>query len=170
MLYEGSKLTVTVDGGIAVLCFDAKDESVNKFDEATMAELGEAGQALANASDINGLLVTSAKPAFIVGADIMEFGERFKKPEDELKAGMADSVSVFNTIEDLDFPSVTAINGMALGGGLEMCLSTDYRVMGAVRADRVSGDTAGHLPRVRRHRARAASDRRGQRDRMDRRR
>ncbi|MGN8197822.1 fatty acid oxidation complex subunit alpha FadB [Salinisphaera sp. RV14] len=130
MLYEGSKLTVTVDDGIAVLCFDARDESVNKFDEATMAELGEAGQALAGASNINGLLVTSAKPAFIVGADIMEFGARFQKPEDELRAGMAESVSVFNTIEDLDFPSVTAINGLALGGGLEMCLSTDYRVMG----------------------------------------
>ncbi|WP_353215609.1 fatty acid oxidation complex subunit alpha FadB [Salinisphaera hydrothermalis] len=130
MLYEGSKLTVTVDGDIAVLCFDAKDESVNKFDEATMAELGEAGKALAEASNIKGLLVTSGKPAFIVGADIMEFGERFKKPEDELKAGMAESLAVFNTIEDLPFPSVTAINGMALGGGLEMCLSTDYRVMG----------------------------------------
>lgn len=131
MLYEGSKLTVAVDGEIAVLCFDAKDESVNKFDEATMAELAEAGQALSKASGIRGLLVTSAKPAFIVGADIMEFGERFKKPVAELETGMAESLAVFNTIEDLDFPSVTAINGMALGGGLEMCLSTDYRVMGA---------------------------------------
>ena len=36
---------------------------------------------------------------------------------------------VFNAIEDLPFPTVTAINGIALGGGFEMCLSTDYRVM-----------------------------------------
>ncbi|HET7313737.1 fatty acid oxidation complex subunit alpha FadB [Salinisphaera sp.] len=130
MLYDGSKLTVRVDGDIAILCFNAQDESVNKFDDATMTELGEAGSALAKASGIKGLLVTSGKPAFIVGADIMEFGERFKKPDDELAAGMAESLAMFNTIEDLDFPSVTAINGMALGGGLEMCLSTDYRVMG----------------------------------------
>jgi len=38
---------------------------------------------------------------------------------------------VFSAIEDLPFPSVTAINGFALGGGMEMCLSTDYRVMSA---------------------------------------
>jgi 3-hydroxyacyl-CoA dehydrogenase/enoyl-CoA hydratase/3-hydroxybutyryl-CoA epimerase/enoyl-CoA isomerase len=36
---------------------------------------------------------------------------------------------VFNTIEDLPFPTVTCINGIALGGGFEMCLATDYRVM-----------------------------------------
>ncbi|WP_423821250.1 fatty acid oxidation complex subunit alpha FadB [Salinisphaera sp. SPP-AMP-43] len=131
MLYEGSKLTVRVDGDIAVLCFDAKDESVNKFDQATMTELGQAGAMLAETPGIKGLLVTSAKAAFIVGADIMEFGQRFKLPDAELQAGMAESLAVFNAIEDLPFPSVTAINGMALGGGLEMCLSTDYRVMGA---------------------------------------
>ncbi|RJS93116.1 fatty acid oxidation complex subunit alpha FadB [Salinisphaera sp. Q1T1-3] len=130
MLYEGKKLTVTVDGDIAVLCFDAAESSVNKFDEATVAELGEAAAALVASEGVQGLLVTSAKPAFIVGADIMEFGARFKLPDDEFARGMADSHAVFNAIEDLAMPSVTAINGMALGGGLEMCLSTDYRVMG----------------------------------------
>ena len=130
MLYEGKKLTAALDGEIAVLCFDAAEESVNKFDEATVAELGEAAKAVAG-SGAKGLLVTSAKPAFIVGADIMEFGARFKLPDDEFAAGVAESLAVFNAIEDLDMPSVTAINGMALGGGLEMCLSTDYRVMGA---------------------------------------
>lgn len=130
MLYEGKKLTVTVDDQIAVLCFDAAEESVNKFDEATVAELGDAAKAIGG-SDAKGLLVTSAKSAFIVGADIMEFGARFKLPDDEFAAGVADSLAVFNAIEDLNMPSVTAINGMALGGGLEMCLATDYRVMGS---------------------------------------
>jgi len=36
---------------------------------------------------------------------------------------------IFSSIEDLPFPTVTAINGQALGGGFEMCLSTDFRVM-----------------------------------------
>ena len=131
MLYEGSKLSVEVTDGIAVLCFDAREESVNKFDQATINDLNEAAKALAHADDVKGLLVKSAKPAFIVGADIMEFGERFKASDDEMREWMADANRMFSTIEDLDFPSVTAINGMALGGGLEMCLSTDYRVMGA---------------------------------------
>ena len=131
MLYEGSKLTVQADGDIAVLCFDAKQESVNKFDHATVTELGEAAKVLSHASDVKGLLVTSGKSAFIVGADIMEFGAQFKLADDEFAAGVAESLAIFNAIEDLGIPSVTAINGMALGGGLEMCLSTDYRVMGA---------------------------------------
>lgn len=130
MLYEGSTLSVDVAGGIAVLTFDAKEGSVNKFDQATIDDLNQAAKALSHADEVKGLLVKSAKPAFIVGADIMEFGERFKAPDDEMKAWMADANGMFSAIEDLDFPSVTAINGLALGGGLEMCLSTDYRVMG----------------------------------------
>jgi len=130
MLYEGSTLSVDVAAGIAVLTFDAKQGSVNKFDQATIDDLNQAAKALAHADDVKGLLVKSAKPAFIVGADIMEFGERFKAPDDEMKAWMADANGMFSAIEDLNFPSVTAINGLALGGGLEMCLSTDYRVMG----------------------------------------
>jgi len=130
MLYEGSTLSVDVAAGIAVLTFDAKQGSVNKFDQATIDDLNHAAKALAHADDVKGLLVKSAKPAFIVGADIMEFGERFKAPDDEMKAWMADANGMFSAIEDLNFPSVTAINGLALGGGLEMCLSTDYRVMG----------------------------------------
>jgi 3-hydroxyacyl-CoA dehydrogenase/enoyl-CoA hydratase/3-hydroxybutyryl-CoA epimerase/enoyl-CoA isomerase len=128
-LYEGSKLAVRIEDGIAVLCFAAQDESVNKFDRATLAELAEASQALANATGIDGLLVTSDKPAFIVGADIMEFGEEFQKPEAEIVDFVGKAVAVFNTVEDLPFPSVTAINGLALGGGLEMGLATDYRVL-----------------------------------------
>jgi len=131
MLYEGSKLSVEVTDGIAVLCFDAREESVNKFDQATIEDLNQAAKALSHADDVKGLLVKSGKPAFIVGADITEFGERFKSSDEEMRQWMADANAMFSIIEDLDFPSVTAINGMALGGGLEMCLATDYRVMGA---------------------------------------
>ena len=67
MLYEGSRLSVEVTDGIAVLCFDARDGSVNKFDQATIDDLNAAAKALAEASDVKGLLVKSAKPAFIVG-------------------------------------------------------------------------------------------------------
>ncbi len=130
MLYEGSRLSVDLADGIAVLCFDARDESVNKFDQATIDELKQAAEALKQDSGITGLLVKSAKSGFIVGADIMEFGERFKSTDDEMRAWLAEANGVFSAIEDLGFPSVTAINGAALGGGLEMCLTTDFRVMG----------------------------------------
>lgn len=130
MLYEGRKLSVELDAdGVAELKFDAGDDSVNKFDRATVEELGAAAAALGNASGLKGLLVTSGKDGFIVGADITEFGEQFQASDDEMRQWLADANAVFNAIEDLPVPSVTAINGIALGGGFEMCLATDYRVM-----------------------------------------
>jgi 3-hydroxyacyl-CoA dehydrogenase/enoyl-CoA hydratase/3-hydroxybutyryl-CoA epimerase/enoyl-CoA isomerase len=129
-MYQGQSIRVSVlDGGIAELCFDRQGESVNKFDAQTVRELKEAGQAIANASGISGLVVTSAKDVFIVGADITEFGKMFEQSEEEIAAWALEANQVFNAIEDLPFPSVTAINGFALGGGFEMALSTDYRVM-----------------------------------------
>lgn len=115
--------------GIVELCFDLQGESVNKFNRLTMQELKAAADELAADSSLKGLLVTSAKDVFIVGADITEFGESFALPDAELLDWCAQSNAVFSVIEDLPVPSVTAINGIALGGGLEMALSTDYRVM-----------------------------------------
>lgn len=130
MLYEGRKLSVELDDdGIAELGFDAGDESVNKFDRTTIEELAEAARVLNGASGLKGLLVTSGKDVFIVGADITEFGDQFASGDDEIRQWLADANAVFNAIEDLPVPSVTAINGIALGGGLEMCLATDFRVM-----------------------------------------
>jgi 3-hydroxyacyl-CoA dehydrogenase/enoyl-CoA hydratase/3-hydroxybutyryl-CoA epimerase/enoyl-CoA isomerase len=130
MIYAGKAITVEeVEGGIAQLNFDLEGESVNKFNRLTIEELAAAGEALKNASNVTGLIVTSSKDVFIVGADITEFTELFAGSEEDLIANNLKANSIFNAIEDLPFPTVTAINGIALGGGFEMCLSTDYRVM-----------------------------------------
>ncbi|WP_197472616.1 enoyl-CoA hydratase-related protein, partial [Oleiphilus sp. HI0067] len=129
MIYAGKAITVKeIDGGFAQLNFDLEGESVNKFNRLTIEELGAAAEALKGA-DVKGLVVTSTKDVFIVGADITEFTSLFAGPEEELIANNLKANSVFNAIEDLPFPTVTAINGIALGGGFEMCLATDYRVM-----------------------------------------
>ncbi|MDX5297552.1 MAG: enoyl-CoA hydratase-related protein, partial [Gammaproteobacteria bacterium] len=130
MIYEGKAITVKeIEGGFAQLNFDLQGESVNKFNRLTIEELGAAADKLKQAKGIKGLVVTSSKDGFIVGADITEFTDLFAGPEEELVANNLKANSVFSTIEDLPFPTVTAINGIALGGGFEMCLSTDYRVM-----------------------------------------
>ena len=130
MIYQGNAITVARSGdNIATLTFDLKDESVNKLSSAVIAELEEAVKAIQAESGLGGLLLASAKEAFIVGADITEFQAMFGKGGDFLESMLHRVHGIFNAIEDLPFPTVTAINGLALGGGCEVLLSTDFRVM-----------------------------------------
>lgn len=135
-----------LDGGIVELCFDRQGESVNKFDRLTLAELEAAAQELAADTNLKGLLVTSAKAVFIVGADIMEFGENFAQPEEEILNWGLEANKIFSAIEDLPVPSVTAVNGIALGGGMEMALTTDYRVMADTAAVGLPETKLGIIP------------------------
>jgi 3-hydroxyacyl-CoA dehydrogenase/enoyl-CoA hydratase/3-hydroxybutyryl-CoA epimerase/enoyl-CoA isomerase len=130
MKFEGQSIQCTMlDGGIAELRFDLQGDSVNKFNKATLADLAEAVALIKAEPGVKGLLVTSAKDCFIVGADVTEFIDYFKNTEDQLVAWIMEVHKLFSTVEDFDFPSVTAINGFALGGGLEFALTTSYRVM-----------------------------------------
>lgn len=132
MLYQGKSIQVSwLDNHIVKFHFNNETESVNKFDQATNAEFAQAVTALENTSNIKGLIVTSGKKVFIAGADITEFVSYFKKPASELEAWLLDINDTFNRFEDLPFPKVSAINGVALGGGCEMTLVCEYRVMGA---------------------------------------
>lgn len=130
MIYQGNAITVQRgDGDIATLTFDLQDESVNKLSSAVVTELEEAIKALQAESGLKGLVLASAKEAFIVGADITEFQGMFGKGGDFLESMLMRVHEIFNAIEDLPFPTVTAINGLALGGGCEVLLTTDFRVM-----------------------------------------
>jgi len=128
MIYQAEQLSVTLlEDGIAELKYDAKGP-VNKFDQATLQALTEAVKILQTNSDIKGLIQTSGKGAFIVGADITEFLDLFKLPDAELLGWLEQANAVFNAIEDLPYPTISAVNGHALGGGCEAILATDFRV------------------------------------------
>ncbi|MBX9914746.1 MAG: fatty acid oxidation complex subunit alpha FadB [Pseudomonadaceae bacterium] len=130
MIYEGKAITVkALESGIVELNFDLKGESVNKFNRLTLTDLRQAVDAIKADGSIKGVIVSSGKDVFIVGADIAEFVDTFKLPEEELVAGSLETNKIFSDFEDLGVPTVVAINGIALGGGFEMCLAADYRVM-----------------------------------------
>ena len=129
-MFEGQSIRCSkLPDGIVELRFDLQGDSVNKFNRATLAELGKVLALIKGEPDVKGLLVTSGKDCFIVGADVTEFTESFRNPEDQLVGWILQVHELFSTVEDFDFPTVTAINGFALGGGLEFALTTSYRVM-----------------------------------------
>jgi len=113
-MFNGSAVSLTMlEGGIAELNFDLQGESVNKFNALTVKEFGEAVTLLDDAEDVNGLLVTSSKPVFIVGADISEFVPLFASGDlDKVQEVLAINNEFMNTLEDLDFPSCAAITGV----------------------------------------------------------
>lgn len=130
MIYAGKAFTVSaLEDGIVELKFDLQGESVNKFNRLALTELREAVDAIAADSSVRGVLLTSGKDVFVVGADITEFTKMFELPDDELVAGVMEVNRTFCAFEDLNVPTVVAINGIALGGGLEISLAADYRVM-----------------------------------------
>ena len=130
MIHSGNAITVQMlSDGIAELRFDLQGESVNKFDRVTLNDLKDAVAAINANSDVKGVIVTSGKPVFIVGADITEFGDNFAAGESAITGWHGPTNEIFNSFEDLPVPTVAAINGFALGGGFEMCMVCDYRVM-----------------------------------------
>ncbi len=132
MIFEGSSIQVELlEGGVAELRFDAQTDAVNKFDSQTVDELSQALLALEATPELKGLLITSGKPVFIVGADITEFLPLFAAGAETAGEHLAKNNINFNRLEDFPVPVVVAINGYALGGGLELCLACDYRVMSA---------------------------------------
>ncbi|MEP6501727.1 MAG: fatty acid oxidation complex subunit alpha FadB [Betaproteobacteria bacterium] len=129
-MFKGESVRVEHLGeGFVELCFDRQGDSINKLDKRTLDELGQANAAIAAAAGVRGVLVTSAKDVFIVGADITEFTPLFRKPEAEIAAWSGRSNRALTDFEAFGVPSVAAINGFALGGGLEFALCAALRVM-----------------------------------------
>ena len=118
-----------LDDGLAELRFDLPGESVNKFNAVALASLEAAVDELRAQQGLRGVLITSGKDVFCVGADITEFLAHFKKSEAELTAWILETDAVFSALEDLDAPSVVAINGVGVGGGFELCLTASYRAI-----------------------------------------
>ena len=121
--------SISKTGELPNCAFERGNEAVNKLDALTFGELRRALDAIKATPAIKGVLITSAKETFIVGADIFEFTHIFKQPETDIEAFVAGNSAIITALDDLPVPTVAAINGLALGGGFELALAADYRVM-----------------------------------------
>lgn len=112
---------------VAWLILDKKDASANVLSEAVLKELGEIVTELENKTP-KGVVVRSIKASgFCMGADISEFSEL--SSETEVVDKLTDAHRVVDRFEALSCPTVAVIHGSCLGGGLELALACNYRLV-----------------------------------------
>jgi enoyl-CoA hydratase len=104
-----------------------RPDKMNALDRATIRELGEALDDAEKRDDVRVIVLTGAgEKAFVAGADIAEFADFSVEEGKELSQDGHDKL--FNKLEHLSKPSVAAVNGFALGGGLELAMAAHMRV------------------------------------------
>ena len=139
-----SDISYEIDSdGVAVVTWDLENRSMNVLNAQSVNEYRDVIDSLVKNEKVKGIVIASAKEAFIAGADLTS-NDTFnfdKVVEDKIAAaqtiydGVMNLNKLFRTMETCGKPFVAAINGHALGGGLEICLACHYRV--AIDNDRI---------------------------------
>ncbi|MET0379496.1 MAG: enoyl-CoA hydratase-related protein [Spongiibacteraceae bacterium] len=134
--------------GIVTVTMDIQGQPVNTMNDAFISGINAIVKRLEQESGLTGVIIASAKSTFFAGGDIKlmlsakadELGP-WKEQNDAIKAPL-------RALESLKVPVVAAINGAALGGGYEICLSCHHRI--AISGDKVliglPESTLGLLP------------------------
>jgi len=120
-----------VEGDIALVTFDQPGSRANTLGQAVQTELEALLEQMAARPGLGGLILQSGKPGmFIAGADLREMGSAGQDPV-LIRRVVERGLTLYARFEALPFPTVAAIDGACLGGGLELALAFDYRLAGA---------------------------------------
>ncbi len=124
--------------GIVTITWDMPGRTMNVLSQESMADFRTAIETLTKDDSVTGVVITSGKPAFLAGADLGELGSDEARdggdqdPEAALRAQFEGAYGFNKLLRELETcgkPVVAAINGTALGGGLEICLACHYRIV-----------------------------------------
>ena len=119
--------TESDDNGVVWLCLDTADSKVNVLSSTILMELDQVLQPLIDEPP-SGLVLWSGKNrSFVMGADIKEFTkiDSVERAEEVVRLGQ----QLMDKVEGLQCPTVAVINGFCLGGGLELAMACDYRIV-----------------------------------------
>lgn len=126
-LPSGQNVKAVLEDRIAVVTIDHRP--VNALDRQTLKELGQLVEAIKTDASVKIIILTGGGSlAFVAGADIKEVGQITSVEEAQEMAALGQSV--FLALQQLNKPVIAAINGVCLGGGLELAMACHLRVSG----------------------------------------
>ncbi|MBU1370474.1 MAG: enoyl-CoA hydratase/isomerase family protein, partial [Bacteroidetes bacterium] len=117
-------LTTEIRNGIAVVTIK-RPEALNALNSLFFEEMDRLVEQLSQDPEIRVMVITGEGKAFVAGADIAEM---VSKTALEGTAFGRRGQQTFRSLELLPFPVIAAINGFALGGGLELAMACDFRI------------------------------------------
>ncbi len=118
------------EDGIVVLTLDDPSQSANTMNSAYTDSMRSVVARLEQEKDeIKGVIITSAKKTFFAGGDLNALKLVSKENAQEFSGFLSETKAQLRTIETLGVPVVAAINGAALGGGLEIALAAHHRII-----------------------------------------
>jgi 3-hydroxyacyl-CoA dehydrogenase/enoyl-CoA hydratase/3-hydroxybutyryl-CoA epimerase len=117
------------DNGIVVLTLDDPNQSANTMNADYKQSMADTVDRLeAERDEITGVVITSAKKTFFAGGDLNDLRLATPDQAEEIAQGLREVKAQLRRLETLGTPVVAAINGAALGGGLEICLACHHRI------------------------------------------
>jgi 3-hydroxyacyl-CoA dehydrogenase / enoyl-CoA hydratase / 3-hydroxybutyryl-CoA epimerase / enoyl-CoA isomerase len=128
-----------LDGGIGLVTFDVPEKKVNTLSREVLEELAGLVAKLEKKAGLRGLLLKSAKHGqFIAGADLNELAAMSYASPEQVAGLLASGHQLFTSVSRLPFPMVALIDGGCLGGGTELALTMDERLVSTAAQTQIS--------------------------------
>lgn len=124
MSEEKSLINLTVENNIAIIKLN--NPPVNVLNRLLLEQLNETVNEVKDNSEVKVIVLTGEGSAFAAGADIKSMPQLKAKQGEEMASF---GQNIFSNLESLDKVSICAINGVALGGGMELAMSCDIRII-----------------------------------------